>query len=76
MSVEAKPLRARLRRCHLDLLYWLHAGLCIELWKVTKVVEIKVDWENLVAGIIPRISYVDRPSYKSSTKEYDTVNHP
>ena len=64
-------------------LVWVHThthththtllGLCIELWKVTKVVQINVDSENLIAGIIPRISFVDRPSYESSTKEYDMV---
>ena len=48
-------------------------GLCIELWKVTKVVEIKVDRDHLIAGLIPRITYVDKPSYKSATKEYDMV---
>ena len=48
-------------------------GLCIELWKVTKVVQINIDSENLIAGVIPRISFVDRPSYESSTKEYDMV---
>ena len=50
-------------------------GLCIELWKVTKVVQIKVDRENMIAGFIPRITYVDQPSYASSTKEYDIVSH-
>lgn len=52
----------------------LYKGLCIELWKVTKVVQINIDRENLIAGIIPRISFVDRPSYESSTKEYDMVS--
>ena len=51
-----------------------HTGLCIELWKVTKVVSIQVDWENRIAGVFPRLSYVDRPSYESSTKEYDMVS--
>ena len=50
-------------------------GLCIELWKVTKVVDIKVDRENMIAGFIPRITYVDQPSYASSTREYDRVSH-
>ena len=49
------------------------AGLLIEVWKVTKVVEIKVDCEHLIAGVIPMISFVDRPSYQSSTKKYDMV---
>ena len=41
---------------------------------MTKVVQIKVDRENLLAGVIPRLTYVDRPSYESSTKEYDIVS--
>ena len=49
------------------------AGLLIELWKVTKVVEIRIDMENMIAGVLPRISFIDRPSYQSSTKKYDMV---
>ena len=49
----------------------LLAGLLIELWKVTKVVEIKFD--GVVAGFLPCIKFVDRPSYKSSTRQYDIV---
>lgn len=41
---------------------------------MTKVVEIKLDRDNLIAGIIPRISFVDRPSYMTSTREYDIVS--
>jgi len=48
------------------------AGLLIEMWKVTKVVEIKFD--GMIAGIIPCIKIIDRPSYKSSTREYDIVS--
>ena len=49
-------------------------GLLIDLWKVTKVVEIKIDRENLIAGFVPRLTFVDRPSYvQTSTKEYDKV---
>ncbi len=48
-----------------------NTGLIIEMWKVTKVVEVKID--RLIWGFIPCIKFVDRPSYKSSTKEYDTV---
>ena len=51
----------------------LFPGLLIEVWKVTKVVEIKVDLRNLIGGVIPRISFVDRPSYTSETKKYDMV---
>jgi hypothetical protein len=48
-------------------------GLLIELWKVTKVVEIRIDRENMIAGVLPRISFTDRPSYQSSTKKYDMM---
>ena len=51
------------------------AGLLIEVWKVTKVVEIRLDRHNLIAGVLPRISFIDRPSYQSSTKKYDLVTH-
>ena len=51
-----------------------HAGLLIELWKITKVVDIHVDWSSRVFGLLPRVSFVDRESYtESSTKKYDTV---
>ena len=50
-------------------------GLLIEMWKVTKVVVIKIDWENLIAGFLPRIRFIDQPSYaESSTKKYDRVS--
>ena len=49
-------------------------GLCIDFWKVTKVVNIRLDRENLIAGVLPRIVLVDMPSYtQSSTKQYDMV---
>ena len=48
------------------------SGLLIEMWKVTKVVEIRVDRRNLIGGVLPRISFIDRPSYQS-TKKYDMV---
>ncbi len=51
-----------------------HAGLLIELWKITKVVDIRVDWSSQVLGLLPRVSFVDRESYtESSTKKYDMV---
>ena len=50
-------------------------GLLIDMWKITKVVEVKLDRENLIGGFIPKLTYVDRPSYvQSSTKEYDRVS--
>ena len=52
---------------------YMSSGLLIEMWKVTKVVEIKIDRENMIAGVFPRITFIDRPSYQSSTKQYDMV---
>ena len=50
-------------------------GLLIEMWKVTKVVVIKIDREDVIAGVIPRIKFIDKPSYvQSSTKVYDRVS--
>ena len=49
------------------------AGLLIELWKVTKVVDIRLDRENLIAGLLPRPTFTDFKSYESSTREYDRV---
>lgn len=50
-------------------------GLLIELWKIKKVVDIKVDLENKLFGIFPRIRFEDKSSYANSpTKEYDNVN--
>lgn len=49
-------------------------GLLIELWKVTKVVDIRIDRNNLIGGVIPRIQFRDQPSYvQSSTKIYDKL---
>ena len=51
-------------------------GLCIDIWKVTKVTTITLDRNNLIAGVLPRLSFIDQPSYvQSSTKEYDKVCH-
>lgn len=49
-------------------------GLLIELWKIPKVVNIKVDRNNKLFGVIPRVSYEDKGSYvESSTKQYDMM---
>lgn len=48
-------------------------GLLIELWKVTKVVDIRLDRENLIAGLLPRPTFTDFKSYESSTREYDRL---
>nr|CAG4640714.1 EOG090X032C [Eulimnadia texana] len=47
-------------------------GLGIEIWKIHKVVNVKVDRENRILGLIP-LSFTEKSSYVSShTKEYDT----
>ncbi|XP_073250119.1 putative lipid scramblase CLPTM1 isoform X1 [Porites lutea] len=49
-------------------------GLLIEIWKINKAVNIKVDKENLWFGIIPRISFADKQTYvESETKQYDMM---
>ncbi|XP_034254010.1 cleft lip and palate transmembrane protein 1 homolog [Thrips palmi] len=49
-------------------------GLLIEIWKIHKVVDIKVNREQKVLGIFPRISFADKGSYtESSTKQYDML---
>lgn len=50
-------------------------GLLIELWKIPKVVNIKIDRQRRILGIIPRISFEDKGSYvESSTRQYDMVS--
>jgi len=47
-------------------------GLLIELWKITKVLNIKVDRTNKYFGVIPRLIFEDKSSYKDSeTKAHD-----
>ena len=49
-------------------------GLLIELWKITKVMDVSVDRENKFLNILPRLKFEDKGSYvESSTKEYDTM---
>lgn len=49
-------------------------GLLIELWKIPKVVNIRVDRDRKIFGLIPRISLEDKGSYvESSTKQYDLL---
>lgn len=52
----------------------IFVGLFIELWKIPKVTNIKIDRENKYLGIIPKIRFEDKGSYvESSTKEYDMM---
>ncbi|ODN05589.1 Cleft lip and palate transmembrane protein 1 [Orchesella cincta] len=49
-------------------------GLLIEIWKINKVTDVKLDRQNLVMGILPRITLTDKGSYvESSTKQYDML---
>jgi hypothetical protein len=49
-------------------------GLAIELWKVTKVTDVTVDFENKVMGLFPRVQVDDRKEYEESgTKVYDRM---
>jgi hypothetical protein len=49
-------------------------GLGIEVWKIQKVVNVKLNWENKLFGILPRIGFADKGSYvESSTRQYDNL---
>ncbi|CAL8350100.1 unnamed protein product [Arctogadus glacialis] len=49
-------------------------GLLIDFWKITKVMDVKLDRENKIAGLIPRLVFSDKSTYvKSSTKVYDDM---
>ncbi|NXI41414.1 CLPT1 protein, partial [Galbula dea] len=49
-------------------------GLLIDLWKITKVMDVRLDHEQKVAGVFPRLSFKDKSTYiESSTKVYDDM---
>jgi hypothetical protein len=49
-------------------------GLLIECWKIPKCLDIKVDYENRILGVIPRVTFSDKGSYvESETKVYDEL---
>ncbi|KAJ8280771.1 hypothetical protein GJAV_G00058790 [Gymnothorax javanicus] len=49
-------------------------GLLIDFWKITKVMDVKLDRENKLAGIFPRLVFKDKSTYvQSSTKIYDDM---
>lgn len=49
-------------------------GLCIDLWKIPKILNVTVDYENKVMGVFPRIKMVHKHSYvTSNTNEYDKL---
>lgn len=48
-------------------------GLIIEIWKINKVMDVKINREQLIFGI-PKLTFTDKGSYvASSTKEYDML---
>ncbi|XP_053612199.1 putative lipid scramblase CLPTM1 [Plodia interpunctella] len=48
-------------------------GLMIEIWKINKVMDVKVNREERIFGI-PKLTFTDKGSYvHSSTREYDTL---
>lgn len=50
-------------------------GLLIELWKIPKVVNIKVNRNEKMLLIFPKVTFEDKGSYvESSTKQYDMVS--
>ncbi|CAL1530511.1 unnamed protein product [Lymnaea stagnalis] len=49
-------------------------GLCIEIWKINKVVNAQLDRENKIFGIFPRPRLSEKATYtESHTKEYDIL---
>ncbi|XP_073979619.1 putative lipid scramblase CLPTM1 isoform X1 [Rhodnius prolixus] len=49
-------------------------GLGIEVWKINKVVDIKIDREEKFLGIFPKLIFTDKGSYvESETKQYDEL---
>ncbi|XP_030400249.1 cleft lip and palate transmembrane protein 1 isoform X3 [Gopherus evgoodei] len=49
-------------------------GLLIDLWKITKVMDVRLDRDDKVAGIFPRLTFKDKSTYiESSTKVYDDM---
>uniref|UniRef100_A0A8C9DV05 CLPTM1 regulator of GABA type A receptor forward trafficking n=1 Tax=Prolemur simus TaxID=1328070 RepID=A0A8C9DV05_PROSS len=49
-------------------------GVLIDLWKITKVMDVRLDREHRVAGVLPRLSFKDKSTYiESSTKVYDDM---
>lgn len=48
-------------------------GLLIEIWKINKVMDVKINREDRIFGI-PKLSFTDKGSYvQSSTRQYDML---
>jgi len=49
-------------------------GLLIEMWKINKVMDVKLDRENLYFNMIPGLKFTDKGSYvESSTRKFDML---
>jgi len=49
-------------------------GLVIECWKITKITDVTMDFENKILGLIPKVKIVEKEEYTNSgTKEYDRM---
>lgn len=49
-------------------------GLLIDLWKIPKILNVSVDYNNKYFGLIPRINFAHKVSYvKSNTDDYDRL---
>ncbi|GAB1610271.1 cleft lip and palate transmembrane protein 1 homolog [Argonauta hians] len=48
-------------------------GLAIEIWKIQKVLDISLDRENKILGVLPKPIFKEKSTYKSATKQYDLV---
>uniref|UniRef100_A0A1I8A149 Cleft lip and palate transmembrane protein 1 homolog n=1 Tax=Steinernema glaseri TaxID=37863 RepID=A0A1I8A149_9BILA len=49
-------------------------GLLIEMWKIPKCLNVNIDYENKILGIVPKVTFSDKGSYvQSATKEYDQL---
>lgn len=52
----------------------IFVGCLIDLWKVTKVMSVGLDWERPLLGGIPRLIFTDKSTYvESETKKYDQL---
>ncbi|KAK0422658.1 hypothetical protein QR680_007704 [Steinernema hermaphroditum] len=50
------------------------AAMLIEVWKISKCLDIHVDLGNKIFGFVPKVTFSDKGSYiKSSTREYDQL---
>ncbi|NWT07411.1 CLPT1 protein, partial [Mionectes macconnelli] len=41
-------------------------GLLIDLWKITKVMDVRLDRQHKVAGVLPRVTFKDKSTYIES----------